>query len=352
MNFSSFSNVSVNVTTREIQSEIFTECVEIIIKVAYVLLSLAGIGGNGLVLYLIVTKKVERTALNILLANLSCADLIADISLYPYIFIDLRGFNVNSLQGSILCNFTVGLALFFTCTVVSLQTLTTISINRYICINHPLRFEWQQSKRSAKYFVPFTWLLGIIVMIPNYISLSYKEKWAVCQREWPENINGTVYTFITSLLGLFVPIVVLIYTFIATIHTLRSRLSDQHSAGRIRDTRQKTMRLLAWLIVLFSLCWTPFFIYWLLSRAFNVFDKDYNGDYQRMRVIRLTIMVAVGNTVADPIIYALFSEVYRTALRRFFNRNCAVEPISSVATNPHCYYSRNTTNHYSYYSRK
>ena len=332
MNISYFNNTKTNATQHAVE-HIFSGQVEGIIRAIYVILTLIGISGNGLVLYLIATKRVERTVFNILLANLSFADLLADISLYPYIFIDLHGFDLSPLQGSILCNFTIGLTIFFTCTAVSLLTLTTISINRYICINHPLRFEWQQSKQCVVYFIPVTWSISVALLVPNYVSFSYKKEWGVCHREWPENFNGILYTLITSFFGLLVPIIVLLSTFIVTLKNLRAKVSDYSSTSNsIRYSRQRTIRLLGWLIILFCICWMPFFIYWCLSRAAHVFDDGIIGDYQRMRVIRLTIMVAVINTTIDPIIYALFSEQYRTALRRIVNRNASVMPMNSMAT--------------------
>ena len=329
MNFYHLSNMSSTGITPNMQ-ETFPDYVEIPIKLIYVVLTLAGICGNGLVLFLIAAKRVERTVFNTLLVNLSCADIIADISLYPYIFVDLREFNTNPLQGRLLCNFTVGLTVFFTCTGVSLQTLTIISVNRYMCINHPLRFEWQQGRKSALCSIPVTWLISTMVMVPNYVSFVHKSKWGVCKREWPQSFNGTAYTLITSLLGLLAPMIVLVYTYTATVITMRSRRSEPRSGDIIRVNRQKTVRLLGWLIVLFSVCWVPFFIYWVLSRAVSIFSEGYNGDYQRMRAIRLTIIAAAANTVADPVIYALFSERYRTALRMLFNRNSAVEPLCNI----------------------
>ena len=309
-----------NLTKTEVL-EVFPDTVEAFIRLAYCLCTLIGIVGNGLVFSLISTKKVDRTPFNLLLANLAAADFLADISLYPYVFIDIRGVNSSPLTGQILCNFTVGLSPFFVCTFVSLFTLTTISINRYICINHPFRFEWQQSKRTVKITVIFAWLLGIVSISPNIFSFTYKKEWGVCHREWPEAINGMLYSLFTSFLALIVPLAVLLYTFIATIKSLKTKVSDLSISRQTDNSRKKTIRLLAWLLVVFCICWTPFFIYWLLSRSTNVFKDDYKGDYQRMRVIRVTILVASFNTAADPLLYALFSEQYRGALKKMFKRS-------------------------------
>lgn len=324
-----------NMTTNATQSyipDVFPKHADGFIKGIYVIVTMLGIFGNCIVLILILTKRVEQTTFSILLANLSVADLIADISLYPYVFIDLRGFDVSEQQGRVLCNFTIGLTMFFTCTAVSLLTLTTISINRYICINHPLRFEWQQSKQCVLYFIPFTWVTSILVLTPNYISFVYKKKLGICRRQWPTEINGLLYTIFTSFFGLFVPIIVLLLTFIVTLKNLKTKVYHSSSQPTVDNSRRKTIRLLGWLIVVFCSCWTPFFIYWCLSRAASIFDQGNNGDYQRMRVIRVTILIAAMNTAIDPLIYALLSGQYRAALRGLVRRAATVAPNNTTAT--------------------
>lgn len=332
MSISCCNNTTVTNGSQSQVDEVFPSHVDNVIQGIYVIITLTGICGNSLVLYLVLAKRVERSTFSLLLANLSFADLVADISLYPYVFIDLRGFNVNEFQGSVLCNFTIGLTIFFTCTAVSLFTLTTISINRCISINHPLRFEWQQSRQCVLYFIPFTWLIGIITLTPNFISFSYKKDLGICRRQWPQGINGSLYSLLTAFFGLIVPIMVLILTFFSTLKSLRVRVYNSTTLPALRNSRRKTIRLLGWLILVFSICWVPFFCYWFLSRATDIFDNGYEGDFQRMRVIRLTILFASMNTAIDPIMYALFSEQYRGALRRLVRSNAAVAPMNSTIT--------------------
>ena len=312
---------------------LFSNASEIAIRIIYLLMTFVGIGGNGLIIYLIVSRKVGRTSFNILLTNLSIADLLANIFLYPYIFIDIQGLNISESTGRILCNFTIGLTAFFICCVVSFLTLTIISVNRYICINHPLKFSWQQSKDGSKIFSVITWVVSILVMSPNFFSFVYLKQWGICRREWPAGMNGKLYTLFTALFGLLAPVLVLFYTYIATIKNLRTKVSDTVAVQSIpQNTRRKTVRLLGWLMVVFVLCWSPFFIYWVLSRYANVFSEGNMGDIQRMRAIRLTIIPATLNTIADPILYGLVSEQYRVAVKKFFNMHTPITRSASLTT--------------------
>ncbi len=142
------------------------------------------------------------------------------------------------------------------------------------------------------------------------------KEWGICKREWPSAINGTFYSAITAVLALIVPVFVLFYTFIATVKNLRNKVQDAQFAHEIHQrSRRRTIRLLGWLIIVFCVCWAPFWIYWILSRSANVFDMGNLGDYQRMRVIRVTILVAAMNATADPLLYGLLGEQFRGAIR-------------------------------------
>eukprot|EP00794_Sanderia_malayensis_P018288 gene18286-20111_t len=323
LNTSTVNNTAITtvlqVTTQANIPEIFPSFVEAILNFFYVVVSLIGIVGNSLIIYLIATKKVNRTAFNILLTNLSVADLIASISLYPYVFISLKGHDVSNVVGTIFCDFTVGLALFFICASVSLLSLTIISINRFICINYPLKFVWHQGVTSSKILVVASWFIAVCSILPVLASFKYNKDWGICEREWPEIIDGQLYSIITTILGFGVPVTVLFYTFIVTLKNMRIKVNDLQLSHQLnRRSRKKTIRLLGWLIIVFCACWAPFWIYWILSRSTRIFDEGNLGDYQRMRAIRFTVLIASINSSADPFLYGLFGEQFKGALRMLF----------------------------------
>ena len=323
------STIPANISTVTDIPKVFSTQIDILLKVLYIIVTLAGITGNCLIIFLVTTKRVNQSAFNILLTNLSFADLAANISLYPYVFIDIKGFDVSKSTGTVICNFTIGLQLFFTCASVSLLTLTIISLNRYISINYPLKFAWQHGKRGSKITIICSWIFALITICPNFVSFTYMKDWGICKREWPSGINGQLYSILTAFLGLVVPATVLIYTFCATVKNLRTKVEDLQFASAVRQkSRKRTMFLLGWLVIIFCVCWSPFFIYWILSRSANVFDKGNVGDYQRMRVIRWTILIASLNTVADPFLYGLFSEQFRRALKMLL-RNSTITTAST-----------------------
>ena len=311
--------------------DIFSPSVAILIDSLYIIITLTGFFGNILICYIVLKRKVRRTAFNLLLMNLSFSDLMADIFCYPYIFIDLKKLDGSQRARNAACSLTIGLTPFFICTSVSLMTLAIISINRYIIINHPLKVTWQTSSDGAKFMITATWVLGIIILIPNFFSFEHIEYWGICRRHWPSTINGTVYSTATTVLGLVIPIIIFTFSFIATVKGFRNKIHDQLSAYSNRaKSRKRVILLLGALIAAFFICWGPFFVYWFVSRSTSLFPPGNDGEYERMKFVRITILIALCNTLADPILYAFLSDEYRKVLTQIFGKPGTFRLFSSV----------------------
>ena len=134
------------------REEIFSPGVEWFVKSLMVILSLLGIIGNGFMCYFFTKKKIRRTSFNMLLLNLSIADLLVDVFAYPLYFIDLR-----VLRGcpkgiaDVLCSFppsTIGIV-----SGVSILILTYISINRFVYVRYPLKTAWFKSRKNNMLYI-------------------------------------------------------------------------------------------------------------------------------------------------------------------------------------------------------
>ena len=308
-----------NITTMPLVDDaLLPPAVDLIMKLLYVVVAALGLFGNGLVFYLFASKRVKLTPFNIFLLNLSISDTLADLSIWPYVFINLKSLRSFSDEtADSLCVLVMGQMTYWVATVAALFTLTVISVSRYIFIRHPMRSQYFHKKHASYIVVLIIWPVSVAMCLPNFFSFDYDKDYAVCERKWPHAVNGRIYSAATAFLGYILPIIVLIFTFIGT----RQYLWLSHANDIVRSTcsirRRKTASmLLASLIVAFFICWTPFFIYWILSRtATSIFPEGPAGDYARMRVIVFVVFISLCNTVADPIIYGLRGEDFRKSLK-------------------------------------
>eukprot|EP00795_Rhopilema_esculentum_P009014 gene9013-16656_t len=284
-------------------------------------ITILGLIGNGLVCYFFAKRNIRMTPFNMLLLNLSLSDLLADIFAYPHIFVDLKALRkYPEATRDFLCALTIGVTPFAIVTYVSVLTLMYISVTRYVYIKYPLKAQWFKSKPKTAGFIVLAWLFSIAFIFPNTLAFNYDPKYAICERIWPKDGNGYVWTAAGFLLGFLLPMVTMILSLVATIRHFRNRAVIKSS----KDARRRgAIILLGSLILAFFVFWGPCFIYLILSFTVqSIWPEGVEGDYTRMRYIRVFFLIALINSVADPFIYGYRNPEFNKCFRTFFAKIC------------------------------
>lgn len=296
--------------------ELFSPPIYWLITSLYVLISLACFFGNSLVCILSYREKKMRTQFNILLLNLSLADIASGLMIYPFIWIDFTKISAKGKAAGTLCAISVGLTLFLACTLTNMFTLCAITILRYLNIVKKFRRQFILTDAFIKGYCVFTWVAGIITVIPNAWSFQYNHKERVCYRDWPKMMNGGLYSIATSLIGMVMPLVtMLIFYFLLIKHIWKKSREDAGANIAALRSRRNIAALLGGLILAYLLCWLPFYTTWVMGRAFNYFSNDTAGEYERQRYLRVGMMFALLNTALDPLIYAYRNAEYRRGFK-------------------------------------
>jgi len=298
-----------------------------------VLTTLCGLGGNGLVCYFFYKRKVKFTSFNMLLLNLSIADMLGDIFAYPHIFVDLKVLrNVSQSHANMLCAVTIGITPFGIVTGVTILTIAYIAVNRLVSVRFPFKTAFFKSRKYTSWVLLIIWLWGIAYVIPNGFAFRYDYQYAVCYRQWPKDINGTVWSMVGLIIGFIGPIVIMFASFFATLH--KFKLINASGSADQRETMEKKKRavkLLGYLIMAYFICWGPSTIYLMFSLMFpKVWPEGVEGQYARMRAIRATFLITLTNTVLDPIIYGYHNLEFQKCFKEVFNK--VLKPNHSLAT--------------------
>ncbi|XP_065640973.1 mu-type opioid receptor isoform X2 [Hydra vulgaris] len=130
------------------------------VRISYTIVTLIGVFSNGIVSYLIIRIRKLRTTNNLLILNLAISDIIACLSMYPFIYFNLSETSIQGTTANVLCGFTEGLYGFFVAALVSLLTLSVLSISRYLGINHPLKLTWKFEVKHMKWVFGLSWLFS------------------------------------------------------------------------------------------------------------------------------------------------------------------------------------------------
>ena len=338
MTTTSDPNTTLSLSTQEIlfDASIFSPAVHYIIVGLYVLVTCLGISGNSIVLYLFASRKIRPTSFNLLLLNLSVADVLATIFSYPYIFagIDLSSLRkLSSKKANMTCAFTIGLTPFWAVTTVSLFTLTFISVTRCFKIRYPMRCNWITTRRATIIYIVIAWVAGIGLPFMNYFSFKFIRKTASCDREYPEGFNGGLYRIGIAVIAFILPIVIMLLAFLLVARTVWRKSATLGETTSLPTAsvvkRRKAVKLLGALIIVFFVCWSPFFMYFLFS---GIIESKFRGKKLANKIICIAILIALCNTVADPIVYALRGDEFRKEFKEILRHIASTGPVRMLST--------------------
>ena len=159
----------------------------------YGLTGLGAIIGNGVVLWLIITKRSLRTVSNLFLSSLAAADLLVGLVMQPvWISVRYTAYNVDRVQ-------TYGKAidyLWIHTTVATTFNLCCVTLDRHIAIFHPLRYEDILSHRRCYVLIATVWFMSLVLP---------------CSRFLVEDVTGLPALYISfTIMTVLIPMIIII----------------------------------------------------------------------------------------------------------------------------------------------
>lgn len=134
---------------------------KIILSSWYGLAGLAAIIGNAIVLWLVVRNESLRTISNLFLASLAAADFVVGLVIDPvWIFTRCVGYDANShvqTYGEVIDY------LWIHTTVATTFNLCCVTMDRYLAILYPLRYQDILTKRRCYILIVTIWFISFIL---------------------------------------------------------------------------------------------------------------------------------------------------------------------------------------------
>ncbi|KAJ8270341.1 hypothetical protein GJAV_G00113240, partial [Gymnothorax javanicus] len=125
-----------------------------------------GIVGNSMVVAVIYCYMKLKTVANIFVFNLAVSDLTFLITLPMWATVTAMGYNWPF--GSFLCKASAGLTIFNLYT--SIFFLTSLSIDRYLAIVHPVRSRQRRTVVYARITCVLIWIFAFLLSLPTALS--------------------------------------------------------------------------------------------------------------------------------------------------------------------------------------
>ncbi|XP_060622803.2 prolactin-releasing peptide receptor-like [Anolis sagrei] len=325
-------NSSMNGTSVAFQGLQLVQQLKLLIIFMYTVVVVIGMVGNCLLVHVILHVKKMHNVTNFLIGNLALSDVAMCTTCVPltlaYVF-EPRGW----IFGSTMCYFV-----YFMQPVtvyVSIFTLATIAVDRYIVIMHPLRR--RVSLQLSAYIILFIWILSCCLALPAMAHTYYVELKqqgiTLCEEFWGEQERQRqTYALCLLLLTYLFPLLAILISYIKISLKLKNRVMPgsitQNQADWDRARRKRTFCLLVMVVVVFGVCWLPLHTFNLIRDInINAIDAYY------FSLIQLAChWFAMSSVCYNPFIYAWLHDSFREELKKLLVWHRKVIPTGQSVT--------------------
>lgn len=265
--------------------------------------------GNGLVIFLVIFKRVPRTTTNWLILSLAVADFCSAVTLLPTMFIANFYYEID------LSHAGLWYKICFTFMYTSTTNLCVLTADRFIAVVKPLKYVSLMERNSPILLICMAWLTSLIFFtLPS--AFSYQGN---------ESFTATFEINRVFMFQVFPSIVFLLVT--CRLIYIANKLSRQTAAleaqvrynyafpknGLISKTRhpeRRTVAMTILIITLFNVTYAGgnYICYCFLAKTCVVPET-------LEMAIRLLFII---NVAANPMAYAFFKKDIRKALLRSF----------------------------------
>ncbi|XP_045465173.1 G-protein coupled receptor 52-like [Harmonia axyridis] len=272
---------------------------------------------NVLVVMTIINYKGPSEVINCYLLSLAVADLlfgvfVIPLSIYPAVVRDW-------IYGDYLCRIVGYLEVTLWSVVV--YTFMWISVDRYLAVRKPLRYETLQTKTRCQCWMAFTWISAAMLCCPPLLGFTkplFDKDAFVCMLDWG---SMAAYSVTLSILVLGPSLITIVYTYTYIFNMLRKIRSgfpfhDKEYATALSENLSNPSHMMSFsLIVAFWLSWTPY-----ISVKFYEYFTGLRIQVQYLHFG--VIWIGFMNCFWKSMLLIMLSPQFRLALRIFFMTIC------------------------------
>ncbi|XP_034113686.1 histamine H2 receptor [Drosophila nasuta] len=265
------------------------------------------LGGNILTIVAVRTCRNLRSVIsNLFILSLAVSDFIVGLAL-PYhvaFYMDMGGY-LGRLRGLCLLRFF----LFICACCVSILTLISIAVDRYIAVMYALHYRRYMTRRMAYLIITCNWCLGALVaLIPIFWN-----KWSESQGcEFDEVLLPWYVAGIITPGFVVIWICMLVFYWRimreASKQAQRLRHSvvyNTHSPHSMLHPDWKSVQIVVFIMGCFTLCWLPYFCV-AIAQLFSVCRSS-------SMIYKTAFSLAIANSALNPIIYSWKNSGFRRA---------------------------------------
>ncbi|KAG9484118.1 hypothetical protein GDO78_009823 [Eleutherodactylus coqui] len=222
--------------------------------------------GNSIVIFILYKQRKNLLPTDYLTFNLAVSD--ASISVFGYSRGIIEIFNVFRDDGFLItsiwtCQVDGFLTLLFG--LASINTLTLISVTRYIKGCHPQRASCI-SNGSITISLVLIWIAALFWSVAPLLGWgSYRDRmYGTCEIDWSKASFSTIYkAYIVSIFVccFFLPVLVMVFCYVSIINTVKSSralTTEGNLSERQRKMERDVTRVSTVICTAFIIAWSPY----------------------------------------------------------------------------------------------
>ncbi|XP_015924499.1 neuropeptide SIFamide receptor-like [Parasteatoda tepidariorum] len=309
----------------------------IIYCVAYGAVLVVGILGNVCAFVVVMRDKTLHSVYYRFMANLAIADLLVLIFCLPVTLLgNLFG---PWMLGLFLCKAVAYLQGVSVC--ASVYTLVAISVERFLAICFPLR--WQVSARTCRLIICFIWIFSFILTLPwafyfrliNIGRTSDGDQLYVCREIWPTEKMGLTYFIVAHLLLCYIlPLIMIMisYGFI-WYKVWKRKLPGEgiHYNSVVQRSKIKVVKMLFVVVLAFMISWLPLYAIFSRIKLGDTIPENSLEEFIIQACAPIAQWLGASNSCMNPLLYAFFNNKMKKGLVAvLFGDKCCNNNVSNV----------------------
>nr|XP_055074359.1 G-protein coupled receptor 35.1 [Misgurnus anguillicaudatus] len=215
-------------------------------KAIYIPTFILGVLGNIYVFVIFCRRpRTDWTYMMVYISNMAIADCVL------LVILPIKAYYYNSTlqeHSKSTCNFL--LSLYYVNMYVSVFTMTTVSVVRYVAIAFPLKAREAFSCKRALVVCALIWLV-VGGFSPVYFLKDSDNDKAMCFQRVKETLSLHFIVLLT-VVGFLVPLLIMLYCSIKVIYTLRKQLDVGFRSEKIQ-----CIFIIAANLIVFVICFLP-----------------------------------------------------------------------------------------------
>ncbi|XP_071495027.1 allatostatin-A receptor-like [Diadema antillarum] len=283
-------------------------------------LSVLGIGGNALVMAVLLRRGLKRSSADTLVGNLAAADFLTSVFIFP---IPVAVRVPKTASAEMYCRFIFTSFFLWVSILSSIFTLTAASLERYAAVVHPIRWSRYKRRQQVILGLVFIWFAATALPFELLLSNGVGKASSSCQVEHATYAGQIVLALATFIFSFLIPASTMLITQLLAARTLYVQSKrftgtcehGDHSTASFRHlvAMNRILGMLLIVIIIYILSWGPnetaFFLYNLhvLEPSFLYGPVD-----------RVLTVLALFISCANPIVYLVWNAQFRAALVKFF----------------------------------